>query len=305
MREFFGDYLVELGTKNKKIVVLDGDLSGSTKTFKFNQAFPERFFNIGIAEQNMVGIAMGLAISNKIPIVSGFSIFTTGRAWEFMRLACHDKLDIKFITTHGGLVGKDGSTHHALEDLSLTCALPNLNILIPADIIELKKMMDFSIEKKGPFYIRLPREEYPIIHSDSYQFKLGVPDLLKEGKDICLIGLGYGTHLALESARLLEKKENISVKVLNLSSIKPIREDILILEIKNMKGIVVIEEHNVYCGVGSILSRIISTRDPKPMQFVGVNDNFSQSGEKSVLLRNAGLNIDNVIEKVKQLLKKE
>ncbi|MHA1688424.1 MAG: transketolase C-terminal domain-containing protein, partial [Promethearchaeota archaeon] len=180
-----------------------------------------------------------------------------------------------------------------------------MNVLIPADIIELQKILEYSIQNKGPFYIRLPREEYPLIHSDSYQFKLGIPDILKEGTDICLIGTGYGTHLAMKSALLLEKKENISTKIINLSSLKPIQENILISEIKNVQGVIVIEEHNIYCGVGSIISRIISEKLPKPMQFIGVNDTFSQSAERSILLKDLRLTVKNIIDKVKQLLEKE
>lgn len=303
LRDIFGDYLVQLGGKNENVVVLDADLSSSTRTSKFAQAFPERFFNIGIAEQNMVGIAMGFAISDKIPIVSGFSIFTTGRAWEFIRLTSHDNLNIKFITTHGGLVGKDGSTHHALEDLSLTCSLPNMNVLVPSDNVELVEMLNFAIKYNGPFYIRLPRESYSQIHDIGYKFKLGAPDVLNNGKDICLIGTGYGTHLALEAANLLKEKIGISSTIINLSSIKPILTKRLIELMKNVKGIVIIEEHNIYCGVGSIIARIISEKMPKPMKVVGVNDTFSQSGEKAVLLERLGLTVDNVIKNVKELLK--
>jgi len=172
----FGNFLVENGKKYKEVVVLDADLSSSTRTSNFAKAFPNRFFNMGIAEQNMLGTALGFAISGKIPIVSGFSIFTTGRAWEFIRLACHDNLNLKIIVTHGGLVGEDGSTHNALEDLSIMSTLPNLTILVPADRIELVQMLEYALNTNGPFYIRLPRGSFPKIHKkglySSFQFIL-------------------------------------------------------------------------------------------------------------------------------------
>ena len=180
LRDTFGSYLVELGKNNNDIIVLDADLSSSTRTFKFAKAFPNRFFNMGVAEQNMLGAALGFAISGKIPVVSGFSIFTTGRAWEFIRFAAHDNLNYKIITTHGGLVGEDGSTHNSLEDISLMATLPNMNILIPSDNIELVEILKHTFESEGPFYVRLPRGSFPKIHDDTYKFHLGKPDIIKE-----------------------------------------------------------------------------------------------------------------------------
>ena len=258
---------------------------------------------MGIAEQNMLGTALGFAISGKIPVVSGFSIFTTGRAWEFIRLTCHDNLDVKIITTHGGIVGEDGSTHNALEDISLMAALPNLTLLVPADNVELLQMLEYAINTKGPFYIRLPRGSFPKIHDDKYSFSIGNPDILKEGNDICLIGTGYGSILSLDSSSLLENEFNISIKVINLSSIKPIDKNTLINEIKNIKGIVVIEEHNAYCGLSSILSKIISENIPTPMRFIGINNSFIQSGKREEILNNLGLNLENIADQVNQLLK--
>ncbi|MFX1257989.1 MAG: transketolase family protein [Promethearchaeota archaeon] len=303
LRETFGNFLAENGEKYKDIVVLDADLSFSTRTSKFAKKFPRRFFNMGVAEQNMLGTALGFAILGKTPVVSGFSIFTTGRAWEFIRLACHDKLNVKIITTHGGFVGEDGSTHNALEDLSLMTTFPNLTVLIPADNIELVKILEYAFKTEGPFYIRLPRNSFPIIHDDNYVFSLGKLDVIKDGDDICLIGTGYGTFLGLNSAHMIEDQLKISVKVINLPSIKPIDKNQLITEIKNVKGIVVIEEHNIYCGFGSILARLISENNPTPIRFVGVEDSFGQSGKRKTLLKAYGLNTKNVIKNVNNLLK--
>jgi len=303
LRETFGNFLVEIGKKNNNIVVLDADLSSSTRTSKFAQIFPDRFFNMGVAEQNMVGTAMGFAISEKIPILSGFSVFTTGRAWEFIRLAAHDNLNIKIITTHSGFVGEDGSTHHALEDLSLMSTLPNLKILVPLDNIELVQILKYAIVNEGPFYIRLPRGSFPEIHGKKYRFSIGKPDLLREGEDICFIGMGYGSVLSIQTASILEKHFNITVKVINLPTIKPIDKRELISQIKNCKGIVIIEEHNIYCGFGSILARILSETHPIPMKFIGVENSFGQSGTRESLLNFYGLNKENIIKQVKDLLR--
>ena len=301
LRDTFGDFLVQIGEKNENIVVLDCDLSSSTRTYKFAKAFPERFFNMGIAEQNMVGVALGLAITGKIPVVSGFSIFTTGRAWEFIRMACHDNLNIKIITTHGGIVGEDGSTHNALEDISLMSILPNLKVIVPSDTIELLQILDYAFDTPGPFYIRLPRGNLPPIHNKNYHFCLGDPDILKDGKDYGLIGTGYGTTLAINSSVLLEKELNCSIKVINLPSIKPINEENLIKELEFLKGVIVIEEHNIYCGFGSIISRIVS-KTKIPVNFIGINDTFITSGPRDKLLEANGFNIKNIKIKLLELM---
>ena len=302
LRDTFGDYLIEVGQKNKDIVVLDADLSASTRTNKFAKKFPQRFFNMGIAEQNMLGTALGFAISGKIPVVSGFSIFTTGRAWEFIRFACHDNLNVKIITTHGGIVGQDGSTHNALEDLSLMGSLPNINVLVPSDNIELIKILEFAFKTEGTFYVRLPRGSFPRIHNNSYNFKIGKPDILKEGKDICLIGIGYGTVLAYDSALTIEKELNLSIKLINLPTVKPIDEEALISAINDVKGIIVLEEHNIYCGFGSIIARIISKRNVKKIRFIGINDKFAQSGKRETVLNAYKLNKQNLLRQIKKII---
>jgi transketolase len=302
LRDTFGNFLVEMGQKNENIVVLDADLSASTRTFKFAKKFPNRFFNMGIAEQNMVGTALGFAISEKIPVVSGFSIFTTGRAWEFIRFACHDNLNVKIITTHGGLVGEDGSTHNALEDLSLMATLPNIKVLVPSDNIELIEILKYVFNIEGPSYIRLPRGSFPKIHNDNYSFSIGEPDILKDGVDVCLLGIGYGSTLAFKSSSTIEKELNLSIKVINLPSVKPINEKSLFNEIKNVNGIVILEEHNIYCGFGSIIARLISRKYAKTIKFVGVNNSFGQSGERDYLLNAYNLNEKELKEQIKNLL---
>lgn len=302
LRDVFGNLLVEFGEKDKNIVVLDADLSSSTRTSNFAEAYPERFFNMGIAEQNMMGSALGFAISGKIPVVSGFTIFTTGRAWEFIRLACQDKLNIKIITTHSGIVGEDGSTHHALEDISLMTSLPNLTILSPVDEIELKEMLGYAFDKNGPVYIRLPRGSFSRIHNKSFKFSIDNIDVIKEGNDVCLIGCGYGTELACTSAKEIEEKLHISLKVINLSNIKPFNKNVLLEHVKNVKGVIIIEEHNIYCGVGSIIAKLFAEFNPIPMKFIGINDVFVQSGKRNVLLDVYGINKEGIIENIKELL---
>ena len=303
LRDTFGKFLLESGEKYKDIVVLDSDLSSSTRTNMFSGKFPDRFFNMGLAEQNMLGAALGFAISGKIPIVSGFSIFTTGRAWEFIRLASHDNLNVKIITTHGGIVGEDGSTHNALEDLSLMSALPNLNVLVPSDNIDLIQILEYAFNARGPFYIRIPRGSFPKIHDPEYTFSIGKPDVLKEGKDICIIGTGYGSILGKSLATKIEKELGISLKIINFSSIKPIDQNLLLNELKSIKGVVIIEEHNIYCGVGSIFARIISEKNPLPMRFVGIRESYGHSGKREKILNDLGLNFENVKIQVEALIK--
>jgi transketolase len=305
LRDVFGDFLVNHAKTYENLVVIDADLSSSTRTVKFAQKIPQRFFNMGIAEQNAMGVAIGFAISGKIPVISGFSIFITGRAWEFIRLACHDNLNVKIITTHAGFVGEDGSTHHALEDLSIMGTLPNLNVLVPIDGIELTQMLIDALNTKGPFYIRLPRSTFPQIHDEKYIFRRGTVDRLKNGKDICLMGTGYGSILAYQNVTQLEKEFNISIKILNLSTIKPLNSQILTRELNNMKAAIIIEEHNSYWGVGSLVAKIVSETVKIPMKFLGVNDSFGQSGSRKDLLIKHGFTYENMKKLVRESLNSE
>ncbi|MEJ2249333.1 MAG: transketolase C-terminal domain-containing protein [Candidatus Lokiarchaeota archaeon] len=302
LRDTFGDLIVQLGYKYKDIVVLDADLSSSTRTNKFSKEFPDRFFNMGIAEQNMVGTSIGLAISGKTPIVSGFSIFTTGRAWEFIRLASHDNLNIKFITTHSGFVGEDGSTHNALEDLSLMSTLPNMTVLVPSDNIELKSMLKTIFKQKGPVYMRLPRGNLINVHNNPYKFEFSKVDVVRKGNDIGLISCGYGVGFSMRNVEKLEEKYNISIKIINIPTIKPLDSQSLLEKVQNLKGLIVIEEHNIYCGFGSIISRIISTEIPIKMKFIGIENSFGESGKREKILEEYGFNFHNLSEKIVELL---
>lgn len=302
LRNKFGDFLMKNAEKYENLVVLDADLSSSTRTYKFAKKHPHRFFNFGISEQNMVGAAMGFAISGKISIVSGFSLFTTGRAWEFIRMACHDNLNIKFITTHAGFVGEDGSSHNALEDISLMATLPNMNILIPADNIELEKMLAFALEKQGPFYIRLPRVSFPRIHDKEYVYSQEEIDVIKEGKDLSIIGIGCGISFANQHISKIEKEFNISIKMINLSTIKPLPEKDLIQVLRDIKKILVIEEHNLFCGITGILARIFSEKTPKNIKAIGVHESFGESGKREAIMQKYGFNRTNLTNKIQALL---
>ncbi|MBD3216042.1 MAG: transketolase family protein [Candidatus Lokiarchaeota archaeon] len=305
LRDTFGESLVEYGSQNEDIVVLDADLSSSTRTYKFAEKFPNRFFNFGIAEQNMVGAAMGFAISRKIPIVSGFAIFTIGRAWEFIRMACHDNLNIKFVTTHAGFVGEDGSSHNALEDLSIMASLPNLNILVPCDSAELRSMLKYAINKDGPYYIRLPRSSLTQIHKQNYNYSKNQIDVIKNGKDLCIIGTGYGTSFANENLDKLTQKYDISIKLINLSTVKPIPIEKLLNELKDIDKVLVIEEHNLYCGVSSILARYFSLRSPKLIKSIGIHNTFGESGKREKILENYGFSYRNIEEKIAKILNRK
>jgi transketolase len=211
-------------------------------------------------------------------------------------------LNIKIITTHGGIVGQDGSTHNALEDFSLMSSLPNLTVMVPADNIELKELLEYVFETEGPFYIRLPRDSFPKIHSNYYKFNIGKPDILKEGKDICLIGTGYGSVLAFESVGKIEKELNLSIKIVNLPTIKPIDEKSLLNEIYYFDDIIVLEEHNIYCGFGSIIARIISKQYAKIIKILGINNVFVQSGKRETILNKYRLNKQELIKYIKKII---
>lgn len=304
-RDAYGEALKELGGINKDIVVLDADLSGSTKTLIFSKAFPERFFNVGIAEQNLIATAAGLATTGKIPFASSFAVFATGRAYEIIRNSvAYPKLNVKIAATHAGLtVGEDGATHQALEDISLMRSLPNMVVLCPADAVETKKCIYKAAEYNGPVYIRLGRSKVPVIFDDSYNFEIGKGVQLKDGKDVTIIATGVMVAKALEAAEELEK-ENISARVINISTIKPIDKDIIIKASKETKGIITVEEHNIIGGLGSAVAEVLAENSPTYMIRIGAMDTFGESGDGDELLDKYGLNAKNIVEKAKKLLSK-
>lgn len=301
-RDAYGQALKELGEKNKDIVVLDADLSGSTKTGVFRESYPDRFFNVGIAEQNLIGTAAGLATSGKIPFASTFAVFATGRAFEIIRNSiCYPKLNVKIAATHAGLtVGEDGATHQALEDLSIMRSLPNMVVLNPADGVEAKKCIFKAAEHYGPVYIRLGRSGLPVIFDEDYDFEIGKAVELGSGEDVTIVATGIMVKKALDAREEL-LKEGISARVINISTIKPIDNDIILKAAKETKGIVTVEEHNIIGGLGSAVAEVLVENYPVPLLRVGVKDSFGQSGTSDDLLKKYGLTVENIIEKVKKI----
>jgi transketolase len=276
-RDAYGECLVELG-KDERVVVIDADTSTSTRTNMFAKKYPNRFFNVGCAEQNLIATAAGFAYGGKIAITSAFAIFATARTWEQIRsFVAHDNLNVKIIVTHSALTNApDGESHQSLEDIAMLRVIPNMTVIVPADAEETKQAIRAVIEHKGPCYVRLNRAESPIIFDSSYKFKLGKGAVVKEGDEVTIIAAGNMVSKALEAAEILAKE--ISVRVINLSTIKPIDENIVIKAARETGAIVTAEEHSIIGGLGSAVAEITGTNIPTPIEFVGVKDKFGQTG---------------------------
>src|SRR5574344_517663 len=270
-REAYGKALVKLGKINDDVVVLDADLSKSTKTNDFCKAYPNRFFNMGIAEQNLVGAACGFAAAGKIPFASTFAMFATGRAFEVIRnSACYPKLNVKICATHAGItVGEDGGSHQSVEDISLMRSIPNMTVLVPADGVEAEKMIFAAAEFNGPMYVRLGRSAVPTLFNEDYNFEIGKGVVLKEGNDATIIACGMMVNEAILAADML-KEENINVRVINMSTIKPIDTEIIIKAAKETKAIVTAEEHSIIGGLESAVSEVVSENCPTIVKKVGI-----------------------------------
>lgn len=303
-REAYGRALAELAKVNENIVVLDADLSKSTKTADFKAVCEERFFNMGIAEANMMGVAAGLSTCGKIPYVSTFAMFAAGRAFEQIRNSiCYPKLNVKICATHAGLtVGEDGASHQAIEDLSLMRSIPNMTVICPSDAVETAAAIKCIAEYEGPCYVRLGRAAVNIINDKStYKFEIGKGVTLAEGNDVTIVATGIMVDVALEAKEEL-KKDGINARVINIHTLKPIDKDILIKAAKETGAIVTVEEHNVIGGLGSAVAEVLSEEIPVPVLKVGVQDTFGESGLPDQLLKAYGLTSNNVIEKVKKAI---
>lgn len=304
-RSAYGEALLALGRKRPDIVALNADLSGSTKTGSFAKEFPDRFFNMGIAEQDMIGTAAGLAKAGKIPFASTFAVFETGRAWDQIRLTvCYSNTNVKLVATHGGItVGEDGASHQALEDITLMRALPNMRVIVPADATETTSVINAVADIEGPFYVRLGRTNVPFVMPDHYEFKLGKAYTFSTGKDVNIIAAGIMVDTALKAAEKLSK-EGIDTGVINMASIKPLDEKTLLSAAKSCKLIVTAEEHSIIGGLGGAVSEFLSENHPMPVKRIGIPDTFGCSGSGSELLEYHGLGVDNVVETIKTALKK-
>ena len=300
-REAYGRALAEIGS-DKKIVVLEADLSCCTMTKYFQDRYPERFFNIGIAECNMVGIGAGLALCGKKVFVNSFAMFSAGRAFEQIRNSiAYPNLNVTIIGTHAGItVGKDGATHQCLEDISIMRSIPNMTVLCPADAVETKKAVEWLKDYKGPAYLRLSRLEVENI-CDEASTRIGRATTMRDGKDATIIACGLMVHQAMKAAEELAK-QNIDVRVLNINTIKPIDRESIIRAAKETGCIVTAEDHNIIGGLGGAVAEVIAEAYPVKMARVGVRDSFGKSGDPAALMEKYGLTSKNIVDAVKSLL---
>ena len=302
-REAYGEALAELGKINENVVVLDADLSGSTKTSVFKKAFPERHFNVGIAEADLVGTAAGLAASGKIAFASTFAMFAAGRAFEQIRnTVVYPKLNVKIAPTHAGIsVGEDGASHQSVEDIALMRSIPGMVVLSPADAVETKKMVFAAAEYDGPVYIRMGRLGVPVLFDDNYDFQIGIANTLRDGKDVTIAATGLMVAEAVKAAEELEK-EGISVRVINVGTIKPLDGETILKAAQETKFIVTAEEHSVIGGLGSAVSEFLSEVHPTKVKKVGIYDKFGQSGTGEELLQKYELTAEKLISVIKENL---
>lgn len=302
-REAYGEALVELGKINKNVVVLDADLSGSTKTSMFKKAFPERHFNVGIAEADLIGTAAGFATCGKTAFASTFAMFAAGRAFEQIRnTVAYPKLNVKIAPTHAGIsVGEDGGSHQSVEDMAIMRAIPGMVVLSPADAVETKKMVFAAAEYDGPVYIRMGRLGVPVLFDDNYDFQIGIANTLRDGKDVTIAATGLMVAEALKAAEELEK-EGISVRVINVGTIKPLDGETILKAAEETKFIVTAEEHSVIGGLGSAVSEFLSEVHPTKVKKVGIYDKFGQSGTGEELLQKYELTAEKLISVIKENL---
>ncbi|HBV86760.1 MAG TPA: transketolase [Desulfosporosinus sp.] len=305
-REAYGKALLSLGAENPNVVVLDADLSKSTKTADFGKKYPERFFNMGIAEANLLGTAAGLAAAGKIPFASTFAIFAVGRAFEQIRNSiAYPKLNVKIAATHSGIsVGEDGGSHQAIEDVAIMRAVPNMVVLVPADGEETRQAIFAAANYYGPVYIRMGRLDVPLLFGEDYSFEIGKANILKEGTDVAIMANGLMVSMAMEAADDLAA-EGINVSVVNVASVKPLDEETIVRIAKVTKAVVTAEEHNVIGGLGSAIAEVLAERQPTPMVRVGLKDTFGESGKPTELLEKYGLTKLELVKAVHEVLAKK
>jgi len=301
-RDIYGKTLVELGKLNNNIVVLDADLSGSTRTSVFAKEFPQRFFNFGVAEQNMMATSAGLAACGKTVFVSTFAIFATGRAWDQVRnTVCYNNFNVKIVATHAGItVGPDGASHQALEDVTLMRVIPNMNIIVPCDGPQTRDAVIAAANTKGPFYIRLGRSKIPTLEHKT-EFKLGKAEILNEGNDVTIIACGILVNDSLIAASELAKK-GIKVRVINMHTIRPLDKDAIISAARETKGIVVCEEHTVVGALASCVEEVVAENSPAKVVTLGIKGRYGQSGEPADLLREYNLTSSDIEKAVLKII---
>ena len=302
-RQAYGDALVELGANNKDLVVMDADLSKSTMTVGFSKAFPDRFFNMGIAEQNMYGVAAGMAASGKTVVASTFAMFATGRAFEIIRNSIgYPHLNVKICATHAGVtVGEDGASHQAIEDIALMRSIPGMTVLNPSDGVSAKKAVEAAVAMDGPVYVRLGRAAVPFVYDEDMDFEIGKGLTVKEGSDVTIIATGIMVNEAIQAAEKLEA-EGISARIIDIHTIKPIDEEIIIKAAKETKGIVTAEEHSVIGGLGSAVAEVLEEKCPVPIH-ASASGQFGHSrGAMKEVMEDFGLCASNIVKQTKDFL---
>ena len=301
IRNAFGHALVEAGKKNPDIVVLDADLSCSTQTAIFGKEFPERFFNMGISEQDMISTAAGLASVGKIPFVASFAMFATGRTYDQIRNSvCYPEFNVKIIGTHGGItVGEDGASHQALEDISLMRSIPNMSVIVPADCRECEQVIKFASENYGPMYIRIPRTNVYDIFDEDYEFDFCKAKVIQEGSDVTVITNGETLAEVIMAAQELEK-EGYSVQILHVPVVKPLDDSTIVEKAKQTKFVITVENHSIIGGLGSTVCEFLSYYYPMPVIRLGINDTFGQSGKWDELLDYYGLSANKLVKTIKK-----
>lgn len=302
-REAYGEALRELGAQYRDIVVLDADLSKSTKTSLFAKAYPDRFFNVGIAEQNLMGTAAGLAAAGKIPFASTFAMFAAGRSYEQIRNSiCYPRLNVKIAATHAGLtVGEDGASHQAIEDISLMRGIPNMTVIVPADAAETRQAVAWAARYKGPVYLRLGRSSVDDVFGENYTFEHGRAVLLAEGADVTLIAAGIMVSPARRAADELTQA-GFSARVLNMHTIKPVDKEAVIKAAEDTGAIVTCEEHSIIGGLGSAVAEVLAENRPAPLERVGVLDTFGESGTPDALLAKYNLTVADIVAAAKRVI---
>lgn len=304
IRSAFGNALCKIGETNTNVVVLDADVSCSTQTQIFAKKYPERFFNCGIAEQDMIATAAGLASVGKIPFAACFAIFATGRAYDQIRNSvCYPNFNVKIIGTHGGItVGEDGASHQALEDISLMRSIPNMSVVIPADCKECEEVIKFAATHNGPMYIRIARSNVPDIFQEDYHFDFNKAKVLSEGSDVTIISNGETLAEVIDAAEELKTK-GITAEVVNMPVVKPLDTETLIDSVRKTKKVVVVENHSIIGGLGSAVCEALSEKLPSKVLRIGINDEFGQSGNSDELLEYYGLTSKKIVGEIEKFLK--
>ena len=302
-RDSYGSALKELGAVAENLVVLDADLAGATKTNVFQKAFPQRHFDCGIAEANMINVAAGLSTMGLVPFAATFAMFAAGRAYEQVRNTIgYPHLNVKIGATHGGIsVGEDGASHQCCEDFALMRTIPGMTVMCPADDVEARQMVKAAYEMEGPVYMRFGRAATPVFHSEDYHFEIGRGEVLQDGTDAAIIATGIMVPEAIEAGRALAA-QGVSVRVINMATIKPLDEELVLKAARECGKLVTVEEHSVIGGLGEAVCSLVSDRCPVPVKRIGVNDEFGPSGPAAALLEQFGLCASNIVRQTKALL---